>query len=125
MAIQLADSEDVLTLYLGISASSSGFSAKVDEMDMIRSGIESSIKRFCRWNLVQTDLTSYLPLQGQALGIHVLTAEVTLNRSFPTGTRNRLQLPAMCVKSITNIWENLSAVGGAGDDDEPGRVRRG
>jgi len=114
MAIQLADSDDILTGYLGISSPSSSVS---DLMDMIRTGIEASIKKYCRWSITQATKTSYLPLHPSAMGVFLPSAETSFNRPFLTGTRNRLQLPSVYVSSVTSIYEDQSAVGGAGGSD--------
>jgi hypothetical protein len=114
MAIQICDTSDILETYLGISAPTS---AQEDLMDMIRTGLESSVKKYCRWPITQGTHTSYLPLQPQALGVVVPTAELYYNRPWPTGTRNRLQLPSMYVKSIGSIYENRQAMAGAGSTD--------
>lgn len=114
MAIQLADTDEILTTYLGISSPSSAIS---DQMDMIRTGIESSIKNFCRWQITEATKTSFLPLSPNAMGINVPTAELFSPRYLVTGSRNRLQLPAMYVKTITSINEDQNALAGYGSAD--------
>lgn len=110
----IADNDEILTTYLGISSPSQ---AVQDAIEMIRLGIEASIKKYCRWNVTQATKTAYLPLHPNAMGVYLPSAELGFNRPFPTGTRNRLQLPSMYVTSITSIYENQSAVGGAGSSD--------
>lgn len=110
----IADNDEILTTYLGISSPSQ---AVQDTLEMIRLGIEASIKKFCRWNIVSATKTAYLPLQPTAMGVYLPSAETCYNRPWPTGTRNRLQLPSMYVSSITSIYEDQSAVGGAGSSD--------
>lgn len=114
MAIELASTDDILEVFLGITSPSQSVQ---DTMDMIRTGIEASIKKFCRWGITQATLTSYLPLQPTAMGVYLPSAELYYNRPWPTGTRNRLQLPSMYVTSITSIYEDRSAVGGSGAND--------
>lgn len=114
MAIQLACSDEILSTYLGISSPTN---LQFDQMDMIRTGIESSIKKYCRWGLTETTYTSYLPLNPNVMGAHVPTAELYSNRYVPGGSRNRLQLPTMYVTSITNIWEDTEALAGYGASD--------
>lgn len=114
MATELASTDDILETYLGISSPNQQIQ---DTMDMIRLGIEASIKKFCRWQIVSATKTSYLPLHPSAMGVFLPSAELEFNRPFLTGTRNRLQLPSMYVTSITSIYEDQTAVGGAGGTD--------
>lgn len=114
MAIQLADTDEILQTFLGISSPTS---VQQDQMDLIRTGIESSIKRFCRWQLTEQSKTSFMPLHPNAMGMNVPTAELFSPRYMVTGSRNRLQLPAMYVKSITSVNEDQNAQAGYGSAD--------
>lgn len=114
MAIQLADTDEILQVYLGISSPTT---AQQDQLDLIRTGIESSIKRYCRWQIVEATKTSFLPLSPNAMGMQVPTAELYSPRYLATGSRNRLQLPSMYVKTITSINEDQNALAGYGSSD--------
>ncbi len=115
MAVQIVDPDDVFS-YLGISSPTS---TQSDAMEMISTGLESSVKRYCRWQLGEQTLVSYLPLTPLAMGPQVPSAELYFSRPWPTGPRNRLQLPSMYVKSITSIYEDRGAKAGSGSDDFP------
>lgn len=110
----LAESDDVFA-YLSITPSSAQSAA----MDVIVDGMSSAIKRYCRWGIVEKTLTSFLPLHPTAVGYHVPTAEVGYGFGAVTSGRNRLQLPAMHVKSLTSINEDGGAKAGFNADDFP------
>ena len=110
----LAESDDVFA-YLSITPSPT----QSDAMDVVVSGMSSAIARYCRWNLVEKTLTSYLPLNPVAVGYHVPTAEVGYGFGAVTSGRNRLQLPAMHVKSLTTIHEDQGAKAGFNAEDFP------
>ncbi len=113
MAVQICDPADVFT-YLGITSPTA---AQNSAMEMICTGLESSVKRFCRWGLVESSLTAYLPLFPMAMGPQVPSAELYYSRPWATGPRNRLQLPSMYVKTITSIYEDRGAQAGSGASD--------
>lgn len=106
---------DEIFAYLSITPSAS----QSDAMEVIKNGMESSVKRFCRWRIVQETLTSFLPLHPTAVGYHVPTAEVGYGFGAVTSGRNRLQLPAMHVKTITSIYEDCGAKAGFNAEDFP------
>ncbi len=110
----IVESDDVFA-YLSIAPTA----IQSDAMDVITTGLESAVKRFCRWKICEATLTSYLPLHPTAVGYHIPTAEVGYGIWTTTGGRNRLQLPAMHVKSITSIYEDYGAKAGVGSDDFP------
>ena len=110
----LVETDDIFA-YLSITPTP----AQSDAMEVIKNGMESAVKRFCRWNLTEKTLTSYLPLNPVAVGYHVPTAEVGYGFGAVTSGRNRLQLPAMHVKSITSIYEDYGAKAGFNAEDFP------
>mgnify|MGYP001616369114 CR=1 FL=1 len=85
-------------------------------MGMIKNGLESAVKRFCRWNVAEATKTSYLPLIPTALGPVVPSSELYAPFPLVTGTRNRLQLPSSHVKTITSVHEDYGSTGGSGTD---------
>lgn len=92
--------------YLGISSPDATQTAN---MDMIRTGLESSLKQFCRWCVVETSgLVYYLPKQGQRHGSQVWQLE--LDRQ--TQAHDRMQLPQMHVSAVSEVRVDLSARGG-------------
>lgn len=110
----LADSDSVFD-YLSITPSA----IQSDAMDVIVAGMSSAIARYCRWSLVEKTLTSYLPLNPVAVGYHVPTADIGYGFGAVTSGRNRLQLPAMHVKSLVSINEDYGAKAGVGSEDFP------
>ena len=110
----LCETEDIFA-YLSISPTT----AQSDAMEVIKNGMESAVKRFCRWRIVQETLTSFLPLHPTAVGYHVPTAETGYGFGAVTSGRNRLQLPAMHVKTITSIYEDSGAKAGFNAEDFP------
>lgn len=113
MAVQICESGDVFD-YLSISSPSASASSA---MDVIVSGMSSAVRRYCRWPIVQTKMTSFLPLNPTAIGYHVPTAEVGYGIWTTTGSRNRLQLPAIHVTILESISEDYGAKAGSNVSD--------
>lgn len=92
--------------YVGIDNPTS---LQTTRMDLIRSGLESSLKRFCRWCVVETaGLIYYLPTQGQRHGTQTWNLELDRAR----GGHDRMQLPQMHVTAISEVRVDLAARGG-------------
>lgn len=117
MPIEICKSDDVFS-FMGITPTG----PESDAMDMIKNGLESSTKKYCRWHITEATKTAYLPLTPTALGKVVPSSEVYNPRPLPTGTRNRLQLPSSHVKSITTIHEDYGARAGATGDFPSGNL---
>lgn len=107
----IVSSSDVVD-YLGL-----GSDFDTTGLAAICSGIESAVKNFCRWQILDTEITAYLPRRGEAYGIHIPTVSLLTYTITPSGPRNRLQLPAPWVTAVESVHVDLSAFADQGDDD--------
>lgn len=103
----LCSNADVFT-FMGITAPTP---AQTTLMTMLRTGAEQDVIHFCRWAVVETSMTLYLPRPNVAHGSTVYTSDFSVG-GYPS--RTRLQLPQMYVTAITDIWEDTSAIGTTG-----------
>lgn len=115
----ICTASEVLT-YLGKGANATD--AERSLINMLIPMVDSAIKTFLGWEVVQRTYTHILPdidlfsLSTNDLGIPVDVVQNRISYYFP-GQPVLLQLPEIPVRSVTSIYADYSAMGGQGPSD--------